>query len=67
MEMGHQPILSRIAQFDAWTLRKRKTFRALLQPQKVLVVELICLPYPMRRAPNVGAVLTTSPDHKGRW
>jgi len=51
MEIGHQPILSQVAQFDTWASRKRKTLRALHQPQKVLVVELICLPYPMRRAP----------------
>jgi len=46
MEMGHQPILLRIAQFDALTRRKRKTFRALHQPQKVLVVELFSFALP---------------------
>jgi len=45
---------------------KGKTFRAPHQPQKVLVVELILLPYPMRRALYVSAVLTTAPDHSGR-
>ena len=44
---------------------KEKTFCALIQPQKVLVVELTCLPYPMRRVPK-GTVLTATPDHSGR-
>jgi len=46
MEIGHQPILSRVAQFDTWASRKRKTLRALHQPQKVLVVELFSFALP---------------------
>ncbi|HZI61310.1 MAG TPA: hypothetical protein VFD62_11380 [Pyrinomonadaceae bacterium] len=66
MEIGHQPILSRVAQFDTWASRKRKDPSRASSAAKGLGrgADLFALP----DAPGayVGAVLTAAPDHKGR-
>ena len=53
-------------QTDVERRAKRKNlFRAALAAKR-LGRGAVCLPYPMRRAPYVGAVLTATPDHEGR-
>jgi len=63
-EFAHSVFLLRIVASDLRRHTKERTFRVPCEPQKVLVVELLQL-YPECRAPESGAVLTTSPDHKG--
>ena len=44
--------------------RQKENLSRMHQSQKVLVVELFCLPYPMRRGSTLSTVLTATPDHK---
>jgi hypothetical protein len=44
--------------------RQKENLSRMHQPQKVLVVELTSLPYPMRRGSTLSTVLTATPDHK---